>query len=88
MPTISIFFGIIVQMYWRDHAPPHVHAFYQGQEALFAISSGDIIAGRLPPAATRLMQEWIAKNRNGLLANWERGTLRQPFEKIAGLDNP
>jgi Domain of unknown function (DUF4160) len=62
MPTIPIFFGIIVQMYWRDHAPPHVHAFYQGQEALFAISSGDVIAGRLTPAATRLMQEWIAKN--------------------------
>jgi len=26
MPTISIFFGIIVQMNWRDHNPPHVHA--------------------------------------------------------------
>jgi hypothetical protein len=88
MPTISIFFGIIVQMYWRDHAPPHVHAFYQGQEALFAISNGDIIAGRFSPTATRLMQEWIARNRDGLLANWERGTKRLPFEKIAGLDNP
>ncbi|BBK29646.1 hypothetical protein EDC65_0041 [Stella humosa] len=22
MPTISIFFGIVVQMYYRDHLPP------------------------------------------------------------------
>jgi hypothetical protein len=37
MPTISIFFGIVVQMYWRDHPPPHIHVFYQGFEALFAL---------------------------------------------------
>ncbi|HKN31591.1 MAG TPA: DUF4160 domain-containing protein [Roseiarcus sp.] len=30
MPTISVFFGIVVQMYWRDHPPAHVHAYYQG----------------------------------------------------------
>lgn len=30
MPTISIFFGFVVQMYWDDHAPPHFHVFYQG----------------------------------------------------------
>ena len=42
MPTISIFFGIIIQMYWRDHAPPHFHAWYQGKEALIDIATGDI----------------------------------------------
>jgi hypothetical protein len=26
MPTISIFFGLVVQMFWREHAPPHFHA--------------------------------------------------------------
>jgi len=36
MPTISIFFGITVQMYWRDHPPPHVHVFYGGAEALLS----------------------------------------------------
>jgi hypothetical protein len=87
MPTISVFFGIVVQMYWRDHAPPHVHAFYQGHEALFAISDGRVIAGHLPPAAVRLMREWIGLHRADLMANWDRGTLRQPFEKVPGLDN-
>ncbi|MGL4635825.1 MAG: DUF4160 domain-containing protein [Beijerinckiaceae bacterium] len=87
MPTISVFFGIIVQMYWRDHAPPHVHAHYQGQEALFRISDGRLIAGQIPPVATKLMRTWIARHRPELMANWERGTLNAPFEKIPGLDN-
>ena len=43
MSTISIFFGIIVQMYWRAHPPPHVHACYQGYEALISIEDGRII---------------------------------------------
>jgi hypothetical protein len=33
MPMIAIFYGITIQMYWRDHAPPHIHAMYQGFEA-------------------------------------------------------
>jgi hypothetical protein len=28
MPTISQFFGIVVQMFWREHSPPHFHAMY------------------------------------------------------------
>jgi hypothetical protein len=31
MPTISQFFGIVIQMFWREHhSPPHVHALYMG----------------------------------------------------------
>ena len=44
MPAISMFFGFNVQMYWRDHPPPHVHVFYGGAEALIAIETGTIIA--------------------------------------------
>jgi len=25
MPTISEFFGILILMYYNDHAPPHFH---------------------------------------------------------------
>ena len=51
MPTTSIFFGIVVQMYWRDHPPPHIHAFYQGFEALFALEDSALIGGdSLPPS--------------------------------------
>jgi hypothetical protein len=86
VPTISIFFGFVVQMYWRDHPPPHVHVLYQGFEALIAIESGEVIAGELPPAALRLVMRWVERRRAELMANWERGRLRQPFERVPGAD--
>jgi hypothetical protein len=46
MPTIAIFYGIVIRMYWLDHSPPHVHAIYQGFEALIAIETGEVIGGQ------------------------------------------
>jgi hypothetical protein len=86
MPTISIFFGFVVQMYWRDHPPPHVHVFYQGYEALFAIETGDVIVGEMPTAARRIVRQWIDRRRPELLENWERGRMMQPFNQIPGAD--
>lgn len=86
MPTISIFFGIVVQMYWRDHPPPHVHAFYQGFEALLAIETGLVIGGRLPPKVAALVGDWVLSRRVALLDNWERGRRKLPFEKVPGAD--
>jgi Domain of unknown function (DUF4160) len=86
MPTISIFFGFVVQMYWRDHPPPHVHVFYQGFEALIDIETRQIIRGTLPPAARRVAVEWVRRRESELLANWERGRLRQAFEAVPGAD--
>jgi hypothetical protein len=39
MPTISMFFGIMIRMYYapEEHNPPHIHALYQGAEAVFAV---------------------------------------------------
>lgn len=86
MPTISMFFGFVVQMYWRDHPPPHVHVFYQGFEALVAIETGEVIAGELPRGALRVIRLWIERRRPELRANWERGRLQQPFERVPGAD--
>ena len=72
MPTIAIFFGIVVQMFWRDHPPPHFHVFYQGFEALFALEDSALIGGDLPPAVKRLVRGWIDQRRAELLTNWER----------------
>ncbi len=45
MPTISEFLGILIVMYYNDHAPPHFHAKYGEHEALIQISP----LGRLAP---------------------------------------
>ena len=87
MPTISIFFGIIVQMYWNDHAPPHIHAWYQGNEALISIEIGDLLQGGMSRKALRLLREWIGEHRQELLDNWQRGENLEPFYQIPGADD-
>jgi len=52
MPTISRFFGIAIEMFWREHNPPHFHATYAEDEAVFEIESLDIIRGQLPPSSS------------------------------------
>ncbi len=86
MPTISIFFGIVVQMYWRDHPPPHFHAHYQGQEVLFSIKTGDVLEGEMPPGARRIIKAWAVRHRQELLENWEKCKLRLPLNAIQGAD--
>ena len=48
MPTISMFRGIKVTMYWMDHMPPHFHAFYGGEEVLVSIKDLEVIEGTFP----------------------------------------
>ena len=71
MPTISAFFGLIVQMYFDEHNPPHIHVRYQGAKAVFDIKSGNMTAGSLSNRNIRLVQVWIELHRDELLANWE-----------------
>jgi len=37
MPTISAFYGIVIQMFWQDHAPPHFHALNATQKGRLCI---------------------------------------------------
>ena len=87
MPVISYFFGIYVRMYFDDHLPPHVHVEYQGAEALVAIETGELIEGRLPRKAAKLIKEWCADHQDALWDNWQRAIALQPLRRIAGADN-
>jgi hypothetical protein len=49
MPEISRFYGIVIKMYFADHAPPHFHAEYAEHEARIAIESLALLSGELPP---------------------------------------
>jgi hypothetical protein len=71
MPVISAFYGIVITMNWSEHNPPHFHARYGGEKALFSISDLRIIAGRLSPRATALILEWAFQYRDQLIENWE-----------------
>lgn len=56
MPEISRFFGIIIALYYNDHAPPHFHAKYGSDEATVLIENGDICDGSLNKRALRLVE--------------------------------
>ena len=71
MPTISIFYGIIIQMFWKDHAPPHFHAMYSGHEVLINIQTLEILAGKMPKRALALILEWASEHRVELLEDWK-----------------
>ncbi|ACD95852.1 DUF4160 domain-containing protein [Trichlorobacter lovleyi] len=74
MPTISMFYGIIIYLYFYDderHHVPHVHAKYQGQDVSVSIIDGEVLAGEIPLAKLRLVQAWIEIHREALLADWE-----------------
>ena len=58
MPTLSVFYGILIQMFFQDHAPPHFHALYAEHEALIDIRAlKDRLEGQLPRRALALVME-------------------------------
>ena len=70
MPTISTFYGILIRMFFNDHAPPHFHARYGEFEATIDIDTRDVIEGKLPRRALNLVQEWAMIHREELLEDW------------------
>jgi len=88
MPTISMFFGIIVSIFYGDaegHHAPHVHVRYQGKKASVAIEDGQLLAGDFPPRQLRMVQVWIDIHRDELMADWELAVAGEEPFRIAPL---
>ena len=86
MPEISRFFGIIVQMYYSDHEPPHFHVRYAGQRALVAIESLALLGGHLSPRALGLVMEWAALHRLEVMEDWKLARAEAQLKPIAPLE--
>ena len=87
MPTISMFFGIIIHMYIRgEHNPPHFHAIYGEHEALVDIQRLEVIEGKLPRRALALVLEWANEHREELLEDWSLCRAKQLPKSIKPLD--
>lgn len=88
MPVISMFYGIIIRMYFLDnqhHGIAHIHARYGGFEASIRLDDGEVQAGELPRKQLRLVQAWIELHRDELLADWELAVAGEQPYKIAPL---
>lgn len=85
MPNISMFYGIIVYMYFMDnrqHHKPHIHAQYQGDEVVVALPGGEILEGGIPANKMKLLQAWLELHKDELLADWELAVSGQQPYKI------
>jgi len=85
MPTISMFYGIIVRMYFFDnqqHNLPHIHVHYQDFSAIIEIQSGAIIEGKLPKSKQKLVDAWVEIHKDELSADWELAVNGEPIFKI------
>jgi Domain of unknown function (DUF4160) len=72
MPTIKIIDSVKIDMYSREHPPPHFHAIYADFEALITIRDFEIYAGRLPKSQLSKVINWAKLNQEMLLDNFIR----------------
>jgi len=85
MPEISRFLGIVIAMYYKEHAPPHFHAKYGDQRAAFSIQDLRLIEGSLPGRVVSLVLEWAFQHREDLMENWRRVERKEELQGIAPL---
>jgi len=85
MPVISMFYGVVVLMYYfdnRKHHQPHIHAQYADEEAVISIPEGEVIEGSLRTAKLKLVRAWIEIHRDELMADWSLAVNGQQVFKI------
>ena len=73
MPTISMFYGIIVRMYFapNEHPPPHFHAYYGENKAVVDVRTCEVVQGDLPQRQVRLVEAWAELHQEELMADWQ-----------------
>ncbi|WP_080808603.1 DUF4160 domain-containing protein [Desulfamplus magnetovallimortis] len=85
MPTISMFYGIIIRMLYMDnrqHHLPHLHVEYQGMKSVITIPDGELLEGELPAKKLRLVQAWITIHEDEVMANWSLAVNGEPIFSI------
>lgn len=74
MPSISMFYGLVVYLYNLDnlqHKEPHIHVKYQDEFCVVRIPDGEILAGKLPNKKMNMVKAWISIHEEELMANWD-----------------
>lgn len=85
MPIISSFYGIIIRMFFDEHAPPHFHVQYAEFKAVVDIRKLEIKEGKLPRRAQELVLDWAELHQNALLENWNLCLSKQQPNKLPPL---
>ena len=70
MPELARFAGLIIQMYFDDHAPPHFHVRHNNVIYAMEIETGRMKVP-LPRGDAKTADEWRVAHKDELLAAWE-----------------
>lgn len=84
MPIISMFYGIIIEMRFVDHNPPHIHARHGDCKAVFDLE-GNMISGQVNKRDEKLVSAWVVLHKEELEINWELAKECQELIKITPL---
>jgi len=85
VPELSRFLGIVIYMYYREHAPPHFHAEYAEFEITVEIATG-VVTGKFPRRALNLVLEWYSLHKAELAEDWSLAEGKQPLKTIDPLE--
>ena len=84
MPEISIFYGLIILMNFKDHSPPHFHVWYGDFKAIVTIQDG-IIKGEMPQRALKMIFDWLEIHKSELMVDWNLAQTGDVLNKIEPL---
>ena len=87
MPTLSMFYGIIIRMQNEKggkHNKPHIHALYGDNEIVVSLD-GEVLEGNFPKKQLKLLEAWIALHEDELSANWKLLNAGDGYFKIEPL---
>lgn len=88
MPVVSMFYGLIVRMFFMDnkkHKKPHIHVEYQDDVVVIDIEKGVILEGKIPENKLKLVFAWIEIHKDELMADWKLAVEGHQIYKIDGL---
>lgn len=88
MPVISLFYGLIIAMYYLDnkqHNLPHIHVKYNEFDYVFSIPDGEMLEEKLPINKIKLVKAWIEIRQEDLMADWSLAIKGEPIFKIEPL---
>jgi hypothetical protein len=85
MPEISRFYGIVIQFFYKEHLPPHLHATYGEYRIQVDINNISVLSGEMPRKGLNLIFEWVEIHQKELLEIWTLAKQEKPLPKVEPL---
>jgi Domain of unknown function (DUF4160) len=85
VPSISRFHGIVISMYFDDHAPPHFHAWAAGREAKVRIDNFEVIECSITKKQLSMVLTWARLHQEELEENWKRARNSETLNPVEPL---